>query len=73
MALSQVTAEIDGFDPEDVFYLRSDGETDAVLLDMAREAGFNVIEGRRWIVTTHYWLFEDFHSPKNSSSTLQRP
>ena len=37
--------EIDGLSPEDVFYIRSDGETDAVLLDAAREAGFNVVEG----------------------------
>ena len=40
-----VTGEIDSFGPEDVFYIRSDSETDEILLDIAREAGFNVIEG----------------------------
>ena len=40
-----VTGEIDSFDPDDVFYIRSDEETDTILLEAAREAGFNVIEG----------------------------
>jgi hypothetical protein len=37
--------EIDSFGPEDVFCVRSDGETDETMLKMARDAGFNVIEG----------------------------
>jgi len=31
--------------PGDVFYIRSDSETDGILLDAAIEAGFNVISG----------------------------
>jgi len=29
----------------EVFYIRSDGDTDEILLGMAAEAGFNVIVG----------------------------
>ena len=37
--------EKEGLGSDDVFSIRSDGETDAILLDAAWEAGFNVAEG----------------------------
>ncbi len=40
-----VTGETEERGTGDVFYIRSDGETDEILLDLADEAGFNVIEG----------------------------
>jgi len=36
-----VVGETEGRDPGNVFYLRSDGETDEKLLKAAAEAGFN--------------------------------
>jgi hypothetical protein len=43
--VATVAGKIDAFGPGEVFYIRSDGETDQILLDTAREAGFNVIDG----------------------------
>ena len=39
------TVSVDKRSPGDGLYIRSDGETDEILLDLATEAGFNVIEG----------------------------
>ena len=40
-----VAGETEERGPADVFYIRSDSDTDEILLDLAAEAGFNVIEG----------------------------
>ena len=40
-----VAGEIEERGPADVFYIRSDSETDRILPEIAAEAGFNVIEG----------------------------
>jgi hypothetical protein len=37
--------ETESLGPDDVFFIRSDGETDAIVLDAAWDAGFNVVEG----------------------------